>query len=222
MLAGHYAPAYLLKARFPSVPLVALCVAVQAADVLFFILAPLGIEQIRLDTSVRGPLGMHLVSIPYSHSLTLTLACAAVLATAGMLARRPQLGLALALAAVSHWALDLLVREGDLPLTSAERVRVGFGLWRYTWLAYGLEIVPVIGALAWLARRVQSARARRWLLVSGVLLVFIQTVYVLYPPPPSALEIARNAEGIYLTMALTAWMVDRRTSSHQAMRPALR
>ena len=45
MFAGHYAPAFALRARFPDVPLWGLFVAVQTVDVLLFTLVPLGLAR---------------------------------------------------------------------------------------------------------------------------------------------------------------------------------
>ena len=104
MLAGHYAPAYFLRGRFPRISLLAFFLAVQAPDIVFFALVPLGIEHVRVDPSIRGPLGMDLVSIPYTHSLVLTLVYGVVIVAAcGWLRRSWSVGVALALAVVSHW-----------------------------------------------------------------------------------------------------------------------
>jgi hypothetical protein len=210
VLAGHYAPAYLLRVRFPTVPLLALFVAVQAVDIAFFVLAPLGIEHLAVDPAARGPLAMELQSIPYTHSLTMTAVYTALLIGTGVVARRSAIGLALAIAVGSHWAMDLIVHLHDLPLTTAQEAKVGFGLWRYPMVSYLLEVGLVSASGWWLARRVISPDARRWIYGSVAILILIQTGYVFLPPPATAAQMAAGAEIIYLIAAVLAWQSDRR------------
>jgi hypothetical protein len=214
LLAGHYAPAYLLRAKFPQIPLLAFFLAVQAPDIVFFILVPLGIEHVRVNPAVRGPLGMDLVSIPYTHSLALTVVYGTVIVNAlGLLWRRWRVGFALSLAVLSHWALDYIVHEHDLPLTTSDAVRLGLGLWSERALAYAFEVTLVVLSAIWLARKVPPGSARRWVYGSAVVLVLSQTNYVLTPPPATTLRLAINAELTYAFMALIAWMVDRRIAT---------
>ena len=83
MMTGHYAPAYALKSRFPETPLWQLFLGVQALDVMFFVLVPLGIERVVLDPTARMPLAMDLQFMPYSHSLVALARGAARLMTDG-------------------------------------------------------------------------------------------------------------------------------------------
>ena len=212
MLTGHYAPAYLLRGRFPSAPLWMLFLAVQAVDVAFFALVPFGIERLAIEPSARGPLAMDLQSIPYTHSLTMTFVYVLLLLVAGLFVRRAGLGLAVALAVASHWALDLLVHVHDLPLTAAQEVKVGFGLWEYPLASYLLAVGLVLGSGWWLGRRMESRGARRWLYGSMGLLVLIETGYVLLPPPPSPGLMAAGAELLYAAIAGVGWQIDRRFS----------
>lgn len=214
MLSGHYAPAYVLRRRFPELSLLTLFLAVQAPDIVFFLLAPLGIEQVRVDPSVRGPLGMELVSIPYTHSLALIVVyVVALLAVIGLRGRRWAVGAALSLAVLSHWALDFIVHVHDLPLAPDVAMKVGLGLWRMGGLAYALETGLVIGSAIWLARSHPPGRARYWIYGSALVLVLSQTNYVLTPPPATTLRLAINAELTYVFFGFVAWLVERRTRS---------
>jgi hypothetical protein len=212
VLAGHYAAAYALKAARPAVPLWALFVAVQAVDVVFFVLALTGVETLAVNHGEDGPLAMNLVHIPFTHSLALNLAYAAGLIAAGLLARRTVLGMVLAAALVSHWSLDLFVHLRDLPLTIAATTKVGMGLWRYPIPALMLEVGLVLMAYAMLRRRLSPGPARRWADGGAVLLVAIQLAYVLGPAPTTVLQMALAAEAIYVIMAVLAYQVDRRSS----------
>jgi len=211
MLAGHYAAAYALKAARPAVPLWALFVAVQAVDVVFFVLALTGVETLAVNHGEDGPLAMNLVHIPFTHSLALNLAYAAGLIAAGLLAKRTVLGMVLAAALVSHWSLDLFVHLRDLPLTMAATTKVGMGLWRYPVPALMLEVGLVLMAYAMLRRGLSPGPARRWADSGAVLLVAIQLAYVLGPAPTTVLQMALAAEAIYVVMAVLAYQVDRRS-----------
>jgi len=212
MLAGHYAAAYALKAARPAVPLWVLFVAVQAVDVVFFVLAISGVEHLAVNSGEDGPLAMNLVHIPFTHSLALNLAYAAGLIAAGLLAKRTVLGMVLAAALLSHWSLDLFVHLRDLPLTIAATTKVGMGLWRYPIPALMLEVGLVVIAYAMLRRGLSPGPARRWADLGAVLLVAIQLAYVLGPAPTTVLQMALAAETIYVVMAVLAYQVDRRSS----------
>ena len=111
MMTGHYAPAYALKSRFPETPLWQLFLGVQALDVMFFVLVPLGIERVVLDPTARMPLAMDLQFMPYSHSLVAALAYGGLVWAIARARGYPTAGLALAAAIVSHWLCDVLVHE---------------------------------------------------------------------------------------------------------------
>lgn len=210
MLAGHYAAAYALKAARPAVPLWALFVAVQAVDIVFFVFALTGVEALAVNPGGRGPLAMNLVNIPYTHSLVLNVVYAGVIVAAGALAKRMWAGVIVAAALLSHWSLDLFVHTNDLPLTTAATTQVGLGLWEYPMLALLLEVGLVLIAYAALRRILPAGVARLWADIGAVLLVVIQLIYVLGPPPTTITQMAVAAEAIYVVMAVLAYQVDRR------------
>ena len=209
MLAGHYAAAYALKAARPAVPLWALFIAVQAVDIAFFVFALTGVESLRVLPGERGPLAMDLVRIPYTHSLALNVVYAAAIVAVAAGVRRTPAGVVIAIALLSHWALDLVVHLHDLPLTWTGAETVGWGLWRRPFLALTLELGLLLAGYTALRRHV-PAHARPTADLGVVLLVAVQLFYVLGPPPGSVLQMALAAEAIYLTMAVLACRVDRR------------
>lgn len=210
MLVGHYAPAYLLRGRRPDVPLFAFFLAVQAPDILFFVLAPLGIEHLAIRPGVSGPLAMQLQYIPYSHSLVGVIALAAAVGLVASRVWHRAAGLALATAVVSHWLLDLVVHVPDLPLAPGVSTRVGFGLWQFTALSALVEVSLLVASAVWLARRLPaSGSACRWLYGGAAVLAVVQVPYVMWPPPQTANGLGLEAELLYVGAALLAWMVDR-------------
>jgi len=209
MFAGHYAPAYAIKRGFPEAPLWALFLAVQAVDVLFFVLVPLGIERMAIRPGMSGPLAMDLQHLPYTHSLVAALLYAAICIVAGRLAGRPRLGLAIGLAVASHWFADLLVHTPDLHLGFGESPRLGLGLWRNPLLSNALEIGLIVGAYA-LLRPVLTGKRRVWGDAGAALLVVVQLVNgFLLPPPETPAQLAVSAEVSYFLLALLVAPVDR-------------
>ncbi|MFT4628302.1 MAG: hypothetical protein ACI8PZ_006997 [Myxococcota bacterium] len=179
MFVGHYAPALLLRERFPEVPLWSLFLGVQAVDVLFFLLAPMGVERVALQPGVGGPQALVLEWMPWSHSLLMTGVWAVVLGGALALGGRRRAGLALGLAVASHWFCDLLVHTPDLHLGLGAEPRVGLGLWSWPVLAYGVEVLLLVACAAWLARAGRGLG--RLAALTGVLVV-AQTVFAFGPP----------------------------------------
>ena len=209
MLAGHYAAAYALRSARPSVPLWQLFVAVQAVDIVFFVLALVGVETLAVNAGARGPLAMNLVSVPYTHSLVMNVIYAVGVIVAGFLVRRTAISVVIAAALFSHWALDVFVHTPDLPLTIAATTKIGLGLWRYPAAALLLETGLLLAGYALLRRTLSAARARRWADIGAGLLVGAQAIYVLGPPPATVFQMAVAGEGIYVVMIVLAYQVDR-------------
>jgi hypothetical protein len=199
MFAGHYAPALAAKRWFPEVPLWQLFVAVQSVDVLFFTLVPLGVEKLAIHPERPGLLAMELDWMPYSHSLVATAVYAAAVAAIG----RDRRALALGLAVMSHWVLDLVVHTPDLPLMMGGGPRVGLGLWNWTFAAWGLELALLIGGLA-----VWGTRDQRVIgLVVALMVVQTLTVFVV-PLPPTPLLLAITSQASYLGFAVAAYFAE--------------
>lgn len=210
MFVGHYAPAYALKARYREVPLWALVLAVQAVDVAFFVLAPLGIERLNIIEGARGPLAMDLAHMPFTHSLLAAVLYTGAAIALGVLLKRPRLGVALGLAVGSHWVCDFLVHVPDLPLAWGSTPKLGLGLWRYPGVSFALELGLLLAAAGWLYRALPPGAPRRWLAGGAVLLAVVQVVNDFFlPPPDSVRALAVSAEVSYLLVAALSWPVDR-------------
>jgi hypothetical protein len=204
MYVGHYAPALALRARYREVPLWALFLAVQAVDILFFVLVPLGIERMAIDPSRSGFLALRLLFMPWSHSLALTALYGVVIALVMRARGQARTGIALGLGVVSHWVCDLLVHTPDLPLAPGAP-SVGFGLWAHRELAFAVEIALLLASFA-LLRPQLAPKARRNVLVLTGVLVLVQTLstFVL-PVPGSVMELAIASEVSYVAFAVFAW-----------------
>lgn len=150
----HAATALLLKRRYPSVRMLPLLLAVQAMELAWVGLNYLGIERTTTEASVRSVADIHLVYMPYSHSVATALG-AALLAWL-VLERglgRPELGRAVGLGIASHLALDLLTHAHDLALwPGASTPRLGLGL--YGSAPFAAFVVEMVYGVAcwWLFR----------------------------------------------------------------------
>ena len=144
MYLGHLAAGLVLKARVREAPLSWLLAATVVSDVLCGVLLMLGVEQVVIHDSLTFSHGQ--ATIPYSHSLvgTLALASAATL-IAARAARSTRVGVAIFLAVLSHYVLDVLTHLSDMPV-------LGFGAEPDLVLGTHLAAYPVahfIVELAW-------------------------------------------------------------------------
>lgn len=158
MIAGHFGFAAAVKSREPETPLWALMLATVWLDVVFVPLFLTGIETIEPLDKAQAGYGAAIIHADYTHSLV---GMAVLSAIAGVLAgllwgRRP--GIVVGLVAASHWLLDLFVHRADMPILPAnigDLPRLGFGLWRYPLVSFGIELALVLVG-AWLYWRAAS------------------------------------------------------------------
>jgi hypothetical protein len=100
-------------------------------EILWVALNLLGIERTTTDAVVRSTADIHLIYMPYSHSVA-TMCGVAILAWAvarfGM--GRPTLGLAIGIGVISHLVLDLVTHAPDIALAPGiANPKLGLGLY---------------------------------------------------------------------------------------------
>jgi len=153
MFVGHYAVSLALKSANKKASLGMLFLAVQFVDILFFPLVLLGIERMNIIENYTPSTHFELVFMPYTHSLLAAFLWAgAVYFTFRFMpskqaVRKSSVALAMAVAVVSHWFLDLIVHTPDLPLAGDSTLKLGFGLWNNDVATYGLEALLLFGGL---------------------------------------------------------------------------
>ena len=161
---GHLGVGFAVKRLAPKAPLWVLLVASEALDLLCFAFVGLGIEQTG-ESTVNLASGIQYVtmgSVPWSHGLFMSLVWSLAFGVlAGLLWWDRRTGLAVGLAAFSHWVLDFIVHLPDLPVMFAGSPLLGLGLWGSgpgLILSGVLEVVLLVGGvvLYWQMRR-QSA-----------------------------------------------------------------
>jgi len=178
MFVGHYSVAFALKSEQNKIPLWVLFVAVQLLDFIWAPLVLLGIEKMRIAPGITAANPLDLYYMPYTHSLIGALAWSALAFLVYKVISRTKVaaGLIVALAVFSHWILDLIVHRPDLAIYD-DTLKVGFGLWNYRGLEFGLEVaILVAGIIIYLKRNVVRSVVRKYsLIIFGVLLILIQT-----------------------------------------------
>jgi len=160
--------------------------ATQLIDIAFVPLYLTGIEPI--DASEGSGYGQGVIHADYTHALVSVLVIALI---SGWLASRAwgkRGGITIGAVVFSHWVLDLLVHRADLPILPGnfgDLPLLGFGLWRYPFIAAGIELLLVAVGFFMYARSVRarsgnkignqldSRPIRAWtaIVVMGILLV---------------------------------------------------
>jgi membrane-bound metal-dependent hydrolase YbcI (DUF457 family) len=212
MFIGHYGPALAAKPLEKRLPLWLLFIAVQWLDVIWSALVMLHVEKLRIVKGFTQGSSLDLYYMPFTHGLLGALALSVVLGAIAALFyrdRRTAIVLVVAGAVFSHWLLDLVVHVPDLPLYD-NSFKVGFGLWRYLWLSFPLELALLVAG-AWLyASAVPSATRfgdlALWLFVA--VMALIETYGTFGPEASSPIAEAETALVAYAVLAALAGAVD--------------
>jgi hypothetical protein len=210
MFIGHYGPAFGAKAALRRVPLWVYFVAVQWLDVWWAVFVLAGVEKVRIAPGYMPASSLDLYYMPYTHGLFGALVlCGLLGAIVALFVHRQRAAVfaVVALAAFSHWILDLVVHKPDLWIY--DDVKVGFGLWRWLWVSLPLELILLAVGAWFYARFVPARRGGNvwlWLFVAGMAAVELYGVFG--PPPASAAAEAKTALVAYGALALLAGLVD--------------
>lgn len=214
MLIGHYAPALLAHRARPTLRLWQLFVAAQLVDIAWGLCVLLGIEHVRIVPGFTASNDLELWDMPYTHGLVATAGwVAATFVLARALRRGPTRtadAAILALVVASHFATDLIVHAGDLPVLGTAGPKLGFGLWRDRTLAVLVETALFAGAAwAWWRPRDGVGGGRGAGLALLVMTAVAAASYYV-PTPPSADAMALAGLATYVACAVVAWRIESR------------
>ncbi len=150
----HAATALLVKRRYPSVPMAPLLVSVQAMELAWVGLNYLGIERTTTEATVRSVADIHLVYMPYSHSVGTAVGAAVLvwlIIEKGF--GRAALGRAVGLGIVSHLILDLATHGRDIAVWPGWATpKLGLGLYDKAPLA-AFIVELLYGVFCWYVYR---------------------------------------------------------------------
>lgn len=147
---NHAATALLIKRKFPAAPMIWLLICVQLMEILWVLLNYVGLERTTTEPTVKSVSDIHLIFMPYSHSIAsaLGLAVLAWLAVAKGL-RKADAGLALGAGVVSHLILDLITHAPDIALAPGMgHPKLGLGLYGAAPTA-AFVVEAVYGVFCW-------------------------------------------------------------------------
>jgi hypothetical protein len=184
VIAGHFGFAALVKSREPTVPLWGLMLATVWLDVVFIPFLLLHVESVQ---PVHPGYGGLIIHADYTHSIVGMILLGAVLGLAFLPRWGRRVATVIALVAMSHWVLDLIVHRPDMPVLPGNvgnLPRLGFGLWAEPRIVAVLELGLVLAGtlMYWRAAKQVSVTAGQpgtWAAVCATLAV-ASGILVLY------------------------------------------
>lgn len=200
MFAGHVGAGLLLGRGARDVNPGAFIVAALLLDLLLWGFVLAGWESVVVPADFNATHQARYV-FPWSHGLAAACGWSLLASVLAALWLRPaatrsaRVAMLMAAAVLSHWLLDALVHEPELPLAGADSARLGLGLWRHMPAALALESFIVFAAL-WLYLRgsgLPRSRAIALAALGIVLLVLTIIGMTVAPPPPSATAMATTS-----------------------------
>jgi len=211
MFIGHFGVGFAAKKLAPTLSLGSLFLAAQFIDLLWPSLLMLGVERVTIEPGASGITPLAFTYYPYSHSLAMTLLWGLLLGGIHFLLWHEKRGaVVLGLLVPSHWFLDLLVHEPDLPLYPGDSPLLGLGLWDSLPLTLFVEgALFLIGVLLYGRNTRPRDSGGRWgfFALAGVL-ILIQAGNLFGNPPPSVTAIAWLGQVQWLLVFWGYW-VDR-------------
>jgi membrane-bound metal-dependent hydrolase YbcI (DUF457 family) len=209
MFLGHYGLGLAAKRVAPKTSLGTLWIAAQFLDLIWPIFLLAGIERVEIDPGNTVVTPLDFVSYPFSHSLLAACGWSFLLAGLYWLVRRDGAGTAIiGLLVLSHWALDALVHQADLPLYPGSSRMAGLGLWNSWRATLLLEGVIFVWGVA-VYRRGTRARDAVGTYAYRTLMFFLVLIYVgsiVGPVPPSSRYLAVMGLGQWLLILWAYWV----------------
>jgi hypothetical protein len=213
MFLGHFGLGLAGKRVAPSVSLGTLFLAVQWADLLFFILAVAGIEHFRIAPGITRVTPVDFFDYPISHSLVWLIVWGIAVGGLYFAVRKSRLGaLLLAAGVVSHWFLDAFVHRPDMPVLPAGP-KVGLGLWNSPAATVVAEALVFSWGIAIYRKTTRATdRTGRW--AFWALIVFLAATWVgsiVGPPPPNERAMEWTGLAIWVFVPWGWWIERHRT-----------
>ena len=213
MFIGHYGIGLLAKKNKQLPSLAMMFIAVQLLDLIWPVLVLLGIESLSIDSGNTKLTHLNFEFYPYSHSLFMALIWSIILGLCYFLFTKNKNGsLVLGALVMSHWILDFITHQPDLPLSPFTDLKVGLGLWNYPVLEIILELSLFgIGAILCFRSSNFKRKIAFWLLILFLLTVHMMNLFS--PPPPSVTAVAWSANLMWL-IVIWAWWIEKKRSSY--------
>jgi hypothetical protein len=216
LFIGHFGVGFGAKAVTREVYLGTLFLATQFLDLLWPTLLLFDVERLRIVPGATAVTPLLFEYYPISHSLLAAMGWAAALAGAHFwLKKDRKAAIVLGLSVVSHWLLDLIVHQPDLPLYPGASNLMGFSVWSSLPATIALE-VPLFAVGVWLYARTTTPTDKSGTWGLRVLVVFLLVAYAVNlfgPPPPSVAAIAWLGQLQWLLVIWGYWVDGHRTNA---------
>jgi hypothetical protein len=226
MFIGHYAVSFALKSTQKKASLGLLFIGVQLIDLLFFSLTLFGIERFNLIENYTESTHFQLEYMPYSHSLAAVLLWSfaiylllkIVMKKEKEQRKKVTATMAVVIAVISHWCLDLVVHTPDLPLFIDNTNFYGFGLWNNALLTYLLEAILLVGGLCMYLKSTSKSGinntgiAKYGMTVFVVLLLCLNVINIFGPLSLEDTELSTAVSALiaYVVFAIIAFWLDKK------------
>jgi hypothetical protein len=210
MFIGHFGFGLGAKKFASKVSLGFLFMAVQWADLLWPVMLLIGVEHVAFQPG-NSKFPFNFTDYPITHSLLMGIVWGACFGCIYWLVKKDARGtLVLAICVVSHWMLDLVVHNPDLPFSPGNSPKVGFGLWNDPLLTAVVEgVLFIVGSVFYLQATQAKNAAGKWgFWVLALLLVLMHVVGKFSPLPGSVTALGWAAQYQWIFILLGFW-VDR-------------
>lgn len=220
MFLGHFGVALAAKPLAPRTSLGTLVFAALWIDLLWPLLLLVGVESVRIEPGATAASPLVFEHYPWSHSLLAVLLWAAVIGFLRLATRDVGSAIVISALVISHWLLDAVVHDQDLPLIPGG-AHVGAGLWNQPLVAHSLELgMLAIGVTIYARATKAMDRTGAWALAAFVLfLAAIQIANAVGPPPPSVEAIQLVGLSLWVLVLWAAWL-DRHRRPVRDLPPA--
>jgi hypothetical protein len=208
MFLGHFGLGFAGKRVAPDLSLGALFLAVQWADLLYWILCLAGLEHFRIAPGATAVTPFAFPDYPWSHGLAALVVWGVLFGGIFRLVRhRAAAAVVFGLGVVSHWFLDALVHPPDMPVF-VRGPYVGLGLWNSWPLTVAAEAL-VFGSGLWIYLRTTRAVDRTGTWSLWTLVVFLVAAWlgsIAGPPPPSERVVEWSGLAMWLFVPWGYWI----------------
>ena len=210
MVIGHFGFGLGAKKFAPKVSLGTLFMAAQWADLLWPALLLLGVEHVSLRPG-NSKFPLDFMDYPITHSLLMSLVWGFCFGFIYWLIKKDiRSAIVVGICVISHWALDLIVHQPDLPLFPGNSPKLGLGLWNWPILTAVIEFSLFITGLVFYLRTTRAKNTTGkwslWLMV--ILLVVAHVAGFVSPLPTSVNAIGWAAQYQWIFVIMGYW-VDR-------------
>ncbi len=210
MFIGHFGVALAAKKVAPRTSLGTLVMAAQFVDLLWPLFLLLGMERVIIAPGTTAVTPLDFISYPLSHSLLADLGWACLFAGIYKIVKRDSRGaVCLWFVLISHWLLDALSHQPDLPLYPGSSTYVGLGLWNSRAVddPRGKRDLRNRGECFMRKPLVPATASELLAFRSFIALLFLfYLINIFGPPPPSEKAVAWGALGMWLFVVWAYWL----------------